>query len=92
MNQFKSAWQFAFANWKFFLMLALPVIAIESLASYLVMPLGGLTQPEDFVDFFQANSLIIAMVGIVGKMRYTHAYSNTVCGRTSNSSKKLTAS
>ena len=66
MNQFKSAWQFAFANWKFFLMLALPVIAIESLASYLVMPLGGLTQPEDFFDFFQANSLIIAMVGIVG--------------------------
>ena len=66
MNQFKSAWQFAFTNWKFFLMLALPVIAIESLTSYLVMPLGGLTQPEDFVDFFQANSLIIAMVGIVG--------------------------
>ena len=30
------------------------------------MPLGSLTQPEDFVDFFQANSLIIAMVGIVG--------------------------
>ena len=50
MNQFKSAWQFAFANWKFFLMLALPVIAIESLASYLVMPLGGLTQPEDFLS------------------------------------------
>ena len=66
MNQFKESWSFAFANWKFFLMLALPVIAIESLASYLVMPLGGLTQPEDFVDFFQANSLIIAMVGIVG--------------------------
>ena len=66
MNQFKSAWQFAFTNWKFFLMLALPVIAIESLASYLVMPLGSLTQPEDFVNFFQANSLIIAMVGIVG--------------------------
>ena len=66
MNQFKSSWQFAFANWKFFLMLALPVIAIESLTGYLVMPLNDLTQPEDFVYFFQANSLIIAMVGIVG--------------------------
>tara|TARA_B100000579_G_scaffold410790_1_gene401040 strand:- start:818 stop:1492 length:675 start_codon:yes stop_codon:yes gene_type:complete len=66
MNQFKSAWKFAFANWKFFLMLALPVIAIESLTSYLIMPLGDLTQPEDFVYFFQANSLIIGMVGIVG--------------------------
>ena len=66
MNQFKSAWQFAFANWKFFLMLALPVIAIESLTTYLVMPLSDLTQPEDFVSFFQANSLIIGMVGIVG--------------------------
>ena len=66
MNQFKSAWQFAFANWKFFLMLALPVIAIESLTTYLVMPLSDLTQPEDFIYFFQANSLIIGMVGIVG--------------------------
>ena len=66
MNQFKSAWKFAFANWKFFLMLALPIIAIESLTGYLVMPLNDLTQPEDFVYFFQANSLIIGMVGIVG--------------------------
>ena len=66
MNQFKSSWQYTFENWKFFLLLALPVIAIESLTGYLVMPLGDMTQPEDFIEFFESNSLIIALVGIVG--------------------------
>ena len=66
MNQFKSSWQYTFANWKFFLLLALPVIAIESLTGYLIMPLGDMTQPEDFIEFFESNSLIIALVGIVG--------------------------
>ncbi|MAR95140.1 MAG: hypothetical protein CMD46_02110 [Gammaproteobacteria bacterium] len=47
-------------------MLALPVIAMDSLTNYLVMPLGEMTQPEDFVEFFESNSLIIALVGIVG--------------------------
>ena len=42
MNQFKAAWQFTFENWKYFLMLALPLIAIESTVGYLLIPLGNL--------------------------------------------------
>ena len=66
MNQFKDAWQFTFNNWKYFLVLALPLIAIESTVGYLLIPLGDMTQPEDFMDFFQSNSLVIGLVSITG--------------------------
>ena len=66
MNQFKSSWEFAFSNWKYFLALGLPLIAIESLTAFLIMPLGEMTQPEDFVDFFESNALIVALIGIIG--------------------------
>ena len=64
MNQFKNSWGFAFANWKYFLALGLPVIAIESLIGYLIMPLGEMTQPEDFIEYFESNVLIISLVVI----------------------------
>ncbi|MFL2707997.1 MAG: hypothetical protein ACJ0FW_04010 [Gammaproteobacteria bacterium] len=66
MNQFKAAWKFTFSNWKFFLALSLPIIAIETTLGYLVLPLSGITQPEDFISFFEANSTAIGLVGIVG--------------------------
>lgn len=66
MNQFKSSWEFAFSNWRYFLALGLPLIAIESLTAFLIMPLGEMTQPEDFVDFFESNALIVALIGIIG--------------------------
>ncbi len=66
MNQFKSSWEFAFSNWRYFLALGLPLIAIESLTAFLIMPLGEMTQPEDFVDFFESNALMVALIGIIG--------------------------
>ena len=66
MNQFKSSWEFAFSNWKYFLALGLPLIVIESLSAFLIMPLGEMTQPEDFVGFFESNGLIIGLVTITG--------------------------
>ena len=66
MNQFKAAWSFAFANWKFFLILGLPIIAMETILGYLVSPLNEMTQPEDFFEFFESNSLIIGLVGLIG--------------------------
>ena len=65
MNQFKSSWEFAFSNWRYFLALGLPLIAIESLTAFLIMPLGEMTQPEDFVDFFESNALIVGLIGII---------------------------
>ena len=59
MNQFKSSWEFTFSNWKYFLALGLPLIVIESLSAFLIIPLGEMTQPEDFVGFFESNGLII---------------------------------
>ena len=64
MEQFKNAWLYAYTNWRFFLILALPVIAIESLTGYLLIPLQDMTQPEDFLDFFESNSSLIALVGL----------------------------
>ena len=66
MNQFKSSWEFTFSNWRYFLALGLPLIAIESLTAFLIMPLGEMTQPEDFVDFFESNALMVALIGITG--------------------------
>ncbi len=66
MNQFKAAWSFAFANWKFFLILGLPIIAMETIFGYLVSPLNEMTQPEDFFEFFENNSLMIGLVGLIG--------------------------
>lgn len=66
MNQFKAAWGFAFANWKFFLILGLPIIAMETILGYLVMPLNEMTQPEDFFEFFETNSLMIGLVALIG--------------------------
>ena len=66
MNQFKSSWEFTFSNWRYFLALGLPLIAIESLTAFLIMPLGEMTQPEDFVDFFESNALIVGLIGIIG--------------------------
>ena len=66
MNQFKAAWGFAFANWKFFLILGLPIIAMETILGYLVTPLNEMTQPEDFFEFFETNSLMIGLVGLIG--------------------------
>mgnify|MGYP003323943734 FL=1 len=66
MNQFKDAWTYTFINWKYFLVLGLPVMAIEFMLAYLIMPLGEITQPDDFISFFEANSLIIFLVGITG--------------------------
>ena len=66
MNQFKSSWEFAFSNWRYFLALGLPLIAIESLTAFLIMPLGEMTQPEDFVDFFESNALIVGLIVIIG--------------------------
>lgn len=66
MNQFNAAWGFAFANWKFFLILGLPIIAMETILGYLVMPLNEMTQPEDFFEFFETNSLMIGVVGLIG--------------------------
>ena len=65
MNQFKTAWEFAFANWKYFLMLILPVVAMESLTAYLFLPLSNMTQPEDFANFFSDNSIAIILVLII---------------------------
>ena len=66
MNQFKNSWGFALSNWKYFLTLGLPVIAIESLTGFLVIPLEEITQLEDYIEFFESNSLIIGLVGIIG--------------------------
>ena len=66
MNQFKSSWEFTFSNWKYFLALGLPLIVIESLSAFLIIPLGEMTQPEDFVGFFESNGLIIGLVTITG--------------------------
>ena len=65
MNQFKNAWTYAFVNWKYFLVLGLPVIAVEFMVAYLFTSLVEKNQYE-LISFFETNSLIIGLVGITG--------------------------
>ena len=65
MNQFKTAWEFTFVNWKYFFMLVLPVAAVESLAAYIFLPLNDVTQPEDIANFLSDNSTAIILVFIL---------------------------
>ena len=65
MNQFKNAWAYAFVNWKYFLVLGLPVIAIEFIAAYLFTSLVEKNLYE-LISFFESNSLIIGLVLITG--------------------------
>ena len=65
MNQFKTAWEFTFVNWKYFFMLVLPVAAVESLAAYMFLPLNDVSQPEDIANFLSDNSTAIILVFIV---------------------------
>jgi len=66
MNQFKNAWAYTFANWKYFLALGLPVIAVEFMVAYIVMPIGEMDHIDDIIGFFESNSSIIGLVGIAG--------------------------
>ena len=66
MNQFKNAWAYTFINWRYFLILGLPLMSIEFTLAYLVVPLSEITQPDDFISFFESNSLIIGLVGMTG--------------------------
>ena len=66
MNQFKHAWNFYLNNWQYFFILAAPVMFIEGLVAYLILPVQNLTQPEDIVDFFNSNASLIGLVGLFG--------------------------
>tara|TARA_B100000767_G_scaffold199518_1_gene186485 strand:- start:115 stop:789 length:675 start_codon:yes stop_codon:yes gene_type:complete len=66
MNQFKHAWAFYINHWQYFLMLAAPVMAIEVIAAYMIMPLQNITQPEDMLEFFSVNGSVIGLVSLFG--------------------------
>ena len=66
MNQFKHAWNFYLNNWQYFFILAAPVMFIEGLVAYLILPVQNLTQPEDIVDFFNSNASLIVLVMLFG--------------------------
>tara|TARA_Y100000992_G_C21156541_1_gene438909 strand:- start:68 stop:772 length:705 start_codon:yes stop_codon:yes gene_type:complete len=66
MNQFIQSWKFSLKNWKFFLILGLPVISIEIVLGYLVLPLEEIYQVEDIANYIDANIGIFFLVIVVG--------------------------
>ena len=66
MNQFKHAWNFAFNNWQYFLILAAPVMAVEIATASLIAPVQNVTQPEDLMTFTEDNSMVIGTIGLLG--------------------------
>lgn len=65
MNQFKHAWNFAFNNWQYFLILAAPVMAVEIATASLIAPVQNVTQPEDLMTFIEDNSMVIGTIGLL---------------------------
>ena len=68
MNQFKHAWTFYINNWQYFLMLAAPVMGIEVITAYLILPVQSFTQPEDILDFLSTNGALISLVSFFGTL------------------------
>ncbi|MDA9343158.1 hypothetical protein N9R58_03850 [Gammaproteobacteria bacterium] len=68
MNQFKHAWNFAFNNWQYFLILAAPVMAVEIATASLISPMQNVTQPEDLMTFINDNGTAIGTIGILGML------------------------
>ena len=68
MNQFKSAWQFAYTHWQFLAVLAFPVFLVEVITAYyltdaaLLMEAGNL---DDITMYFEANSLPITLLSFI---------------------------
>ena len=55
MNQFNRAWNFYAKNWKFFIVLAAPIMMLEIAMASMVTPIQNVTQPEDILEFFNEN-------------------------------------
>lgn len=65
MNQFIQSWKFSLKNWKFFLNLGLPVISIDIIYGYLVLPLEGMTQFADIALYIDGNIGIFFLVIVI---------------------------
>ena len=65
MNQFIQSWKFSLKNWKFFLILGLPVISIDIIYGYLVLPVEGMTQFEDIALYIDRNIGIFFLVIVI---------------------------
>ena len=68
MNQFKSAWQFAYIHWQFLAVMALPVFLVEIITAYyltdvtLLMEAGNI---DDITMYFETNSLPITLLSFI---------------------------
>ena len=68
MNQFKSAWQFAYNHWQFLAVMAFPVFLVEVITAYyltdaaLLMEAGNI---DDITMYFEANSLPITLLSFI---------------------------
>ena len=66
MNQFNRAWSFYAKNWKFFIVLAAPIMMLEIAMASMITPLQNVTQPEDILEFFNENIGFLSSVSLFG--------------------------
>ena len=66
MNQFNLAWSFYAKNWKFFIVLAAPIMMLEIAMASMITPLQNVTQPEDILEFFNENIGFLSSVSLFG--------------------------
>jgi len=68
MNQFKSAWQFAFQHWQFLAVLAFPVFLFEVMSAYYLGSAFTLLEGgniDDITEYFNSNSLPIFFLSLI---------------------------
>jgi len=66
MNQFNRAWNFYAKNWKFFIVLAAPIMMLEIAMASMITPIQNVTQPEDILEFFNENIAFLGSVSLLG--------------------------
>jgi hypothetical protein len=68
MNQFKSAWQFAFTHWQFLAVLAFPVFLVEIITAYYLTDATLLLEAGNMDDiglYFETNSMPITLLSFI---------------------------
>ena len=68
MNQFKSAWQFAFQHWQFLAVMAFPVFLFEVMTAYYLSSASILLESgniDDLTEYFTANALPITLLAFI---------------------------
>ena len=65
MNQFIAAWEFSLKNFQYLFLLVLPVMVSEIVVAYLLIPVNGMEDPIDILEYISGNTNSLGLASLV---------------------------